>query len=108
VGVGLEGDVGDRVAICDEEVPVLEMTIHHPESGVAQLGLQGEPAFPGHLYVVGDPQARRGDVGLLAVLLDVLCLFTETTPDVSSNPPNAPVTSTSPSAYMTTLRRIIL
>ncbi len=107
VGVGVEGDVGDGVAVSDEEFTLSEVPIHHPEDGVAQfpLGLQREPTFLGYLYVVGDPKPQRGDVGFVAVLLDVLSLFTETTPDVSNKPPNAPATSTSASAYMTTLRR---
>src|SRR5918997_3925418 len=86
VGVGVEGDVGDRVAVSDEEFTLSEVPLHHPEGGVAQfpLGLQREPTFLGYLYVVGDPKPRRGDVGFVAVLLDVLSPFTETTPHVSN------------------------
>ena len=89
VSVGVEGDVGDEVAVSDEEFTLSEVPLHHPEGGVAQfpLGLQREPTFLSYLYVVGDPKPRRGDAGFVAVLLDVLSPFTETTPDVSNNPP---------------------
>jgi hypothetical protein len=35
VGVGVEGDVGYRVAVGDEETAVSEISLHHPEGGVS-------------------------------------------------------------------------
>jgi hypothetical protein len=35
VGVGVEGDVGYRVAVGDEETAVSEMFLHHPEGVVS-------------------------------------------------------------------------
>ncbi len=110
MGVGVEGYVCNRVAIPDKEFSGLQVTLHHAQRIVAELafGLQGEPAFFGDLDVVCDPELQGGYVRLVAVLLDVPLVFTESNPLVSSNPSNAPVISAMPSAYMATLRRIIL
>jgi hypothetical protein len=111
VGVGVEGDVRNRVTPPDEELPAFQVLLHDPERVVTELlfDLQGGPAFFRHLRVEDvKPGACHGYVRLVAVLLDVLSFFTETTPRVSNKPSNAPVTSASPSAYMVTLRRIIL
>src|SRR5215211_7314741 len=110
VGVGVERDVGDRVAVCDEEVVLAQVFLHHLEGCVAEppLLLQHLRPLLGHLHAEVDPGARHGDVGFVAVLLDVLSVFTELEGLTSSNPPKAPVISASPSAYMVTPRRSIL
>jgi hypothetical protein len=109
-GVSVEGYVCNRVAIPDKEFSGLQVTLHHAQRIVAELafGLQGEPAFFDDLDVVCDPELQGDYIRLVAVLLDVPLVFKETNPLVSSNPSNAPVISAMPSAYMATLRRIIL
>src|SRR5947199_1013610 len=42
VGVGVEGDVGDRVAVADEELPALEVALHDAERRVAECPLRLE------------------------------------------------------------------
>ncbi len=100
VGVGVEGDVRDGVAVPDEEIPDFQVTFHYVQRVVAELafGLQGEPAFFGDLDAVRDPEPRGGYVRLVAVLLDVLSVFAEFEGLTSSNPPNAPLISARPSA----------
>src|SRR3712207_1119834 len=68
----LEGDVGDRVAVADDEVAVFKVPLHDPEGGVPEppLRLERRAALLGHREVVGDPVPRRGDVGLVGVLLE--------------------------------------
>src|SRR5918993_4033896 len=110
VGVGVEGDVRNRVTPPDEELPAFQVLLHDPERVVTELlfDLQGGPAFFRHLRVENvKPGACHGYVRLVAVLLDVRSGPTEITPCVSSNPSNTPVTSASPSAYMVTSRCII-
>jgi hypothetical protein len=110
LGIGVEGNVRDRVAVREEEGTIVKVALHHAKGVVAELafGLQGEPAFFGDLDLVCDPEPPGGYVRLVAVLLDVPSFLTETSPLVSSNPSNAPVISAMPSAYMLTLRRNIL
>src|SRR5215217_403585 len=111
VGVSVEGDVRHGVVPTDEEVVALQVLLHDPERVVPELslGLEGGPAFFRLLCVENvKPGVCHGNVRLVAVLLDVCFDFTAITPCVFSNPSNAPVISASPSAYMVTLRRIIL
>jgi len=71
MGVGIERDVGDRVAIGDEEGPLREVALHHSECGLAPLALLGEPlAVPGRQLRVPEPEARGRHAGLVAVLLE--------------------------------------
>src|SRR5215211_6451573 len=111
VRVSEEGDVRNRVAPPGEEVVGFQVALHDPKGIVPALlsGLERSLPFLCHLDVEDvKPGAGHGDVGLVSVLLDVLSFFTETAPCMSNNPSNAPDTSASPSAYMVTLRRIIL
>ena len=70
--VGVEGYVRHRVAVADEEGPLLQMLLHHAQGGVSEppLGLQRRPALLGHLEAVRDPVPRGGNVWLVAVLLE--------------------------------------
>src|SRR5215213_770081 len=111
VRVSVEGDVRNRVAPTGEEVVVFQVALHDTQRVVPALlsGFERSLPFLCHLDVEDvKPGAGHGDVGLVSVLLDVLSFFTETAPCMSNNPSNAPDTSASPSAYMVTLRRIIL
>ena len=71
VGVGVEGDVGDRHGIAAEPVRAAEMPLHHRERGMAALLLRRQLGAlqVGHVRML-DPVARDGDVGLVAVLLE--------------------------------------
>ena len=57
VGVGVEGDVDDGVAIRDEEVVSPQVSFHHPEGSVAQLPLVLErfQALGRHLHAEVGP-----------------------------------------------------
>src|SRR5215211_1608889 len=72
VGVGVECDVGDRVAVRGEEVVLAQVFLHHLEGCVAEppLLLQHLRPLLGHLHAEVDPGARHGDVGFVAVLLE--------------------------------------
>src|SRR5205809_1292125 len=71
VRVGVERDVGDRVALRDEEAPLGEVPLHHVERPVAALHLLPQPVgldLPAREHL--EPRARYGDVRLVAVLLE--------------------------------------
>src|SRR5437867_4727403 len=71
VGVGVEGDVGDRVAVADEELPAPEVALHDAERRVAErpLLLQLSAALVVQPEM-RDPETHRRDVRLVAILLE--------------------------------------
>ena len=70
VRVRVERDVGDRVALADEEAPAREVRLHHAERRVAARDLVGElrAVLLDEAEVV--PGAHHRDVRLVAVLLE--------------------------------------
>src|SRR6185437_4029627 len=71
VGVGVEGDVGDGVALVDQEAPRCQVGLHRIERPVAAcLPLQQLIGEAVGVARVGEPEAGDGDVRLVAVLLE--------------------------------------
>jgi hypothetical protein len=70
VRVGVQGDVGDRVSIADEEGTHFELAFHGVKRRVASLVLGVEYILRGRCLGDGEPEARDGDVGLVTVLLE--------------------------------------
>jgi hypothetical protein len=72
VGVGIESDVGDGVALPYEEAASLEVPLHDAKSVVTEsaLLLQRSLTLIGHLDAVRDPGPYHGDVWLVVVLLE--------------------------------------
>src|SRR5476649_344861 len=72
VRVAVEGDVGEAVAVVDEERIGREMLFHHVECGVALLHDVGQGRFLLRRELVEEvlPEARHGHVGFVAVLLE--------------------------------------
>lgn len=69
VRVRVERDVGDRVRVSDEKSALAEVLLHDVERCVTELLLLLEEGAPLVVQKVKlDPETRRGDVGLVAVL----------------------------------------
>lgn len=71
VRVSIESDVGDRVLVGDEERALRKVALHHAERFVPEprFLLEELPSIFGEREVL-EPEARRGDVRLVAVLLE--------------------------------------
>ena len=69
--VRVERDVGDAVALRDEEPALRQPALHHAQRGVSRHHALLQPGFlvRGATQIANDV-ARRGDEGLMAVLLE--------------------------------------
>src|SRR5262245_5702413 len=68
--VGVERDVGDRVAVGDEEAVLRQVALHHAECGNARLALAGHERRAFREPPLVRPEAQRRDVRLVVVLLE--------------------------------------
>ena len=74
VGVRVERDVGDRVALGDQEAPALEVALERRKRRIAAAALRLELVWRGGDVPDVEPEAKNRDVRLVAVLLEELPL----------------------------------